>query len=76
MKHYKLGQKVRVSSSNDNDNYNSFRNEVLVITHVAKSEQDHPGYDSGLSGEYLYDFKTITGKEVNCSLYDYEIESV
>jgi hypothetical protein len=73
MKHFKLNQKVRVNPSNDNDNYDSFRNEVLIITHVAKDINDHPGYDDSVSPEYLYDLKTASGKDVHCSLYDYEL---
>ena len=73
MKHFKLNQRVRVSPENDNDNYDSFRNEVLIITHVAESHDDHPGYDAGLSPEYLYDLRTASGKDVPCSLYDYEL---
>lgn len=73
MKHFKLGQEVRVNPSNDNDNYDTFRNEVLIITHVAKNEKEHPGYDSSVSPDYLYDLKTQGGKQINCSLYDYEL---
>jgi hypothetical protein len=73
MKHFKLNQRVRVSPKNDNDNYASFRNEVLIITHVAKDINDHAGYDESVSPEYLYDLKTESGKDVNCSLYDYEL---
>jgi len=73
MKHFKLNQKVKVSPENDNDCYNSFRDEVLIITHVAKSKEEHPGYDEGVSPDYLYDLKTVSGKDVHCSLYDYEL---
>ena len=73
MQHFKLHQRVRVSPENDNDSYDSFRNEVLVITHVAKDRNDHPGYDESVSPEYLYDLRTASGKEVHCSLYDYEL---
>ena len=73
MKHFKLNQKVRVNPSNDNDNYDSFRNEVLIITNVAKNTNDHPGYDDSVSPDYLYDLKTVSGKDVHCSLYDYEL---
>jgi hypothetical protein len=71
---YKVGQKVKVSSSNDNDNYEEFKNEVLIITHIATSEKDHTGYDNSMEGMQLMDFETESGKEVNCSLYEYEIE--
>jgi len=74
MKHFKLNQRVRVSSQNDNENYESFKDEVLIIINVARNKEEHPGYDDSLKGEYLYDLKTESGKEVNCSLYDYELQ--
>ena len=73
MSHFKLHQRVKVSPDNDNEGYDNFRNEVLIITHVAKNKNDHPGYDESVSPGYLYDFKTESGKEVHCSLYDYEL---
>ena len=73
MKHFKLNQKVRVNPENDNENYTGFREEVLIITHIAKDGSEHPGYDSSISPEYLYDLKTASGKDVPCSLYDYEL---
>jgi len=73
MKHYKLGSKVKVSPDNDNDYYNDFRDKVLIVTNVAKNESEHRGYDSSVAPDYLYDFKTIDGQIVHCSLYDYEL---
>jgi len=71
MRHFNLNQRVRVNS--ENDCYDSFRDEVLIITNVATNKDEHPGYDAGLSPDYLYDFKTESGKDVPCSLYDYEL---
>jgi len=73
MKHFKINQKVRVNPSNDNDNYDSFRNEVLTISYVAKDKNDHPGYDESVSPDYLYDLKRLNGEDIGCSLYDYEL---
>lgn len=73
MKHFKLNDRVKVSPENDNDCYNDFRDETLIVTHVAKNKDEHPGYDSSVSPEYLYDLKTESGKDVHCSLYDYEL---
>ncbi len=70
---FSKGDHVKVSPSNDNDCYDSFRNKILVVTHVATNTNEHPGYDTGLTGEALYDFKTLDGKEIPCSLYDYEL---
>ena len=71
---YKIGDKVKVSSYNDNENYEDFKDKVLIITHVATSTDDHPGYDESIQGESLYDFKDEDGNEISCSLYDYELE--
>ena len=71
---FRKGQKVRVNSENDNDNYDSFRDKVLVITGVYKNDTEHHGYDMGLYPERLYEFETIDGEEVPCALYEYEIE--
>ena len=76
MKHFKLGDKVRVASHNDNDGYDGFRDKVLKISHIARNRDEHPGYDEGVSPEYLYDLKDAkTGKDIGSSLYDYELES-
>lgn len=37
MKHFKLNQKVRVNSLNDNENYESFKDKVLIITNIARN---------------------------------------
>jgi len=71
---YKIGDKVKVSSDNDNENYDEFRNKVLIITHVTTSAQEHQAFDEGLSGQGLYDFKDEDGNDIPCSLYDYELE--
>jgi len=71
---FKIGDKVKVSSENDNENYDDFRNKVLIITHIATSTQEHPGYDEGVSPDALYDFKAEDGNEIPFSLYDYELE--
>ncbi len=71
---YEIGNKVKVSSYNDNENYNDFRNKVLIITHVTTSAQEHQAFDEGLRGQGLYDFKDEDGNEIPYSLYDYELE--
>lgn len=72
----KIGDRVKIASDNDNDNYDEFRDKVLIVTHIAKSEADHPGYDSSLKGECLMDFETEEGEDVPFSLYEYEIEEL
>lgn len=68
---YKIGDRVKVIS--DNEGYDEFRDEVLIVTHIATNESQHPGYDQTMGGEQLMDFKTESGIEVGCSLYSYEI---
>ena len=70
---FKKGEKLRVARDNDNDGYNSFRNEVLKVVSVATSTKEHPGFDEGV-GQALYDVETVGGKQVNVSLYEYELE--
>ena len=69
----KIGDKCKVNPSNDNDCYNSFRNEILIVTHVANNVKQHPGYDNSVYPDKLYDLKTISGVDINYSLYDYEL---
>lgn len=70
---FEFGDLVRISPSNDNDSYDEFREKDLVVTNVANNSQDHPGYDSSMEGESLYDLETKDGEEVPFSLYDYEL---
>lgn len=76
MVNYKKGDKVKISTEVDNESYEEFVGEVLIVTNVATNEEEHPGYDSSVDGQGLYDLKTVSGKEVPFSLYDYELEKV
>ncbi len=71
---YSLGDIVMVSSDNDNEGYDDFRNKKLRITHVATNIDEHQGFDEGV-GQALYDLETLRGEEIGSSLYDYELES-
>jgi len=68
----KIGSKVKVIS--DNENYVDFKDKTLIVTHIAKNIDEHPGYDDGVAPDKLCDFITEDGEEVNCSLYEYEFE--
>lgn len=68
-----IGDTIRISKDNDNENYNKFRDKDLIITHIANNREEHPGYDEGVN-EPLYDLKTLQGEEVPFSLYEYEVE--
>ena len=65
---YKVGDEVKVAKSCENDSYDSFRDQILTVSHVATNSSQHPGFDSGVN-EPLYDFEGIP-----CSLYQYELE--
>lgn len=73
MKHFRLNQNVKISPEIDNENYAEFIDKTLVIYVISKNKKDHPGYDAGMNGEYLYDLKTLDGDDVPFSLYDYEL---
>jgi antirestriction protein len=66
---FKKGDKVKIASDNDNENYDKFRGKTLTVTHVATNKEQHRGYDSAMEGMALYDFKGVP-----FSLYEYEIE--
>ena len=68
---FKIGQKVKVAKNNTNENYDNFRNKILIITHKKREGQ---GYDKGMFPKYLYSFKYENGEDCPCSLYDYELE--
>lgn len=70
---YSIGDKVKVSSSNDNENYDSFRDEILVITHAEIGGID---YDDSVYPEKLMCFETLEGEEIPFSLYEYEVELI
>ena len=72
---YKVGDRVRVSSENDNENYDDFKDKILIVTDVTTIDDDHPAFDETMGSEGLYSFKTEDGKEVHSSLYDYELQS-
>jgi hypothetical protein len=66
-----IGKKVKIIS--DNDNYDNFRDEILVITHASNSGR---GYDDSVYPDMLCDF-SIKGKpniEFPFALYEYEFE--
>ncbi len=68
---YKVGQRVKVSGANDNENYDYFRDKVLVIT---SARAGGLGYDDSMYPEQLYLLETEDGEEVPFSLYEYEVE--
>jgi hypothetical protein len=57
----------------DNENYDSWRDKTLIITHAAN---DGLGYDESIYPEMLCSFKCVNGKEFPFSLYEYEFELI
>lgn len=76
MKHYKIGDIVKVARHNDNENYDKFRNKKLIITHKVTIKDNDPSFDKSLPEQALYSFEGINGENIPFSLYDYEIESL
>lgn len=70
---YRAGDRVKVSIDNDNENYDSFRDKVLIITDASNQGR---GYDSTVYPQGLYCFEAEDGTEIPVSLYDYELERV
>ena len=70
---FKIGDKVKVASNDDNENYNDFRDKVLIITHA---DDKGVGYDETFSPQGLYSFETEDNEEIDFSLYDCELERV
>lgn len=65
---YKVGDYVRMTDDAIDNYGEQYRDKEFRISHVARSRDDHMGYDEGVGGN-LYDFD-----ELNFSLYDYELE--
>lgn len=57
MKKNLLGKKVRIIS--DNDNYDAFRDQTLIVTYASNSGT---GYDNSMFPDMLCDFKCEDGK--------------
>ena len=65
----KIGDKIRIIS--DNENYSKFRNKALIISHIAYSTKEHPGYDNTVNGQALVDCQGLP-----FSLYEYEFKII
>ena len=73
---YEIGDRVIIAQDNDNENYDDFRDKVLIVTHIATSEDETPAYDSTMDGMQLMDFDLEEGGEFPFALYEYEVEYV
>ena len=66
---FKIGQSVIIRSDNDNENYEDYTNQELVITHnityKSTNQEEHILYSLQMRK---------TGEKVPFSLYDYELE--
>jgi hypothetical protein len=76
MKTRKIGTKVKMTDDAIENYGEKWKGVVFIVTHVAHSTKEHPGYDDGVSPEGLYDLKIEkTKEEIPFSLYDWELEN-
>jgi hypothetical protein len=66
-----LGEKVKIIS--DNDNYDNFKDKVLIVTHADNTGR---GYDDACYPEMLCYFICEDGKCFPFALYEYEFEII
>jgi hypothetical protein len=66
-----IGKKVKIIS--DNENYEPYKDEVLVIIYA---DNKGAGYDESMFPEMLCDFKTLSGKDFPFALYEYEFKMI
>ena len=71
---FKIGDRVMISSDNDNENYENFRGKALIITDIYTNSNENVFYDEGMEGMALYEFITEDGEDVPFALYEYEVE--
>jgi hypothetical protein len=72
---YKIGEIVKVSRNNDNDNYDDFREKKLRIVDKITKYDNNPAFDESLEDQALYSFEDVeTEESIPFSLYDYELE--
>lgn len=69
----KIGAKAKVTA--DNDCYDYFRYKTLIVTHISRSKEEHPGYD-GINNEALCDFVAEDGTQIHNSLYKWEFKVI
>ncbi len=68
------GDRVMIARDNDNENYDEFRDMVLV---VVNAETGGNGYDESMYPEKLMDLIVEeTGEDLPFSLYEYEVEEI
>lgn len=71
----KIGDKTKLSEEGKmNDCYEDFKDKVLIVTDIARSKEDHQGYDEAFEGLPLYSFEFEDGSDCPNSLYGYEVE--
>jgi hypothetical protein len=72
---YEVGDFVKISRDNDNENYDDFRDRKLKIVDKITIKDNHPAFDDALEDQALYSFEDVeTNEDIPFSLYDYELE--
>ena len=63
-----IGSKIIITS--DNENYDNYRDQIHIVSHIAHNTTEHPGYDTSMN-EALIDCHNLP-----FSLYEYEFEII
>lgn len=74
MSKLKIGAKAIISPENDNECYDDYRDQVLIVEGIYSNIDEHRGYDEGMSPMKLVEFDTESGDHVPFALYEYEFE--
>lgn len=66
----KIGDRIRIKSGNDNENYDKYRNESWEVNRIDTNKEGHRGFDDSIGG------KLISCEGLPFSLYEYEFDVV
>lgn len=71
----RVNQTCKMTEEAINNYGEKYQDVELIVTHVARNRDEHPGYDEGVFPQKLYDLKIKeTGEDLPFSLYDWELE--
>ena len=71
---FKIGDKVKIIS--DNESYEDYVNETLIIDEIYHNEDENPLYDMGIYPDLLFDLTIENGDDFPYSLYEYEVVKI
>lgn len=70
----KLGNRIMIIS--DNDSYTKYRKKTWIISHIAYSTKDHPGYDEGINSPDKPREALVDCMGLPFSIYEYEFKII